>query len=433
MSGTVVIGQPEVLVDEPVGFSVVGCRPGGDVVVTATWTIGDVKVNSEAHFVAPANGTVVPATQPSLGGTYSGVEPYGLWWSIASGSVPEEADPLATWTVTVTASGPGWESTGSLLRLKLDRTVQRVPVRSGRLRGVAFLPSGEGPFPSVVVFSGSGGGLGGLGGVQSSAALLASHGFAALALAYFRYDDLPSDLVDIPLEYFHEGIEWLELNAPALGGRVAVMGASRGGELALLLGATYPQDVAAIVAKVPSGVVWGGLGKEPRPGAVAWTFDGHPVRPLSGARTDPAELPQRDGAIVLTPSFEALITAASPEDLAAAEVPVERVGGPVLLLSGDDDAMWPSVALSEIAVRRAGAKGAEHPFRHLHYPGAGHTFATPAGFPIARSAVHPLAGQLYAYGGSLVGNAHASESSWEEILVFLRTSLATEPVVSSKK
>jgi dienelactone hydrolase len=432
MSGTVVIGKPEVLVDEPVGFSVVCCTPGEDVVVNAIWSIGDVKVESEAHFVVPANGTVEPATQLSLRGTYTGVEPYGLWWSIGSDHLPEEADPFAPWTVTVTASGQDWESTGSLLRRKVDRTVQRVQVRSGRLRGVAFLPSGDGPFPSVLVFSGSGGGLGGLGGVQSSAALLASHGFAALALAYFSYDDLPSDLVDIPLEYFHEGIEWLKLNGPALGGRVAVVGASRGGELALLLGAIYPKDVAAIVAKVPSGVVWGGLSKEPREGSVAWTLEGRPVVPLPGARTDPADLPKREGAIVLTPSFEALISAASPEELAAAEVPVERVGGPVLLLSGDDDAMWPSVALSEIAVRRASAKGAEHPFRHLHYPDAGHTFATPAGLPVARSAVHPLAGKLYAYGGSLVGNAHASTSSWEEILVFLHTSLATDHVVSSK-
>jgi dienelactone hydrolase len=418
MSARASIEQPDVLVDQPVGFSVVGCAPGELVTVGATWEIGRHKVHTEAKFVTPDNGVVEPARLASVGGTYTGVEPYGLWWTTDFIDVPEEADILEPWTVSISALGATWETSGMLVRRKIWPSVRRVTVRSGRLRGIAFFPEGEGPFPSVLVFSGSGGGLGGLGGVQSSAALLASHGYATLALAYFRYEDLPAELVDIPLEYFREGIDWLIKSAPALADRVAVMGASRGGELALLLGSTFPEVVSAVVAKVPSGVVWGGLRRDRAGRLAAWTFEGRPLQWLEGRSIPPEDLPRRDGAIELE---------ASAAELSAAEIPVERCSGHVLLLSGDDDAMWPSVALSEIAVKRAERCGARFPFRHLQYPDAGHFFTVPAGLPVARASQHPIDGKGYAYGGSPVGNARANSSAWWEILGFLGTSVAEIP------
>jgi dienelactone hydrolase len=253
-----------------------------------------------------------------------------------------------------------------------------------------------------------------------------------LALAYFRYDDLPPDLVEIPLEYFLEAIEWLKTEAGPAVGSIGVMGASRGGELALLLGSTYPEEISAVVAKVPSGVVWSGISTDPARNPVAWTLGGQPIPRMKGYPRDPADLPVRDGGIALTPGFEARLAAASDEDMAVAEIPVERCGGPVLLLSAADDAMWPSTTMAEIAVRRARTHGARYPVRHIRYAGAGHTFGTPAGLPIARRSVHPVRGETYAYGGSLVGNAHASAESWGQILDFFRSSLAASNVVGSR-
>ncbi len=175
-------------------FSVRGCVPGEFVSVSATWHIGTETVRTEGRFLASDDGVVDPAQDESVGGTYVGIEPYGLWWSIDRQDPFDESDVLTPWSVVITASADEWESTASLTRAKVDPTVRQVAVRTGRLRGIAFLPDRAGPLPSVVVLSGSGGGLGGLGGVQSSAALFASHGFAALALAYFRYEDLPADL-----------------------------------------------------------------------------------------------------------------------------------------------------------------------------------------------------------------------------------------------
>jgi hypothetical protein len=171
-------------------------------------------------------------------------------------------------------------------------------------------------------------------------------------------------------------------------------------------------------------VVWGGLTKDDDLDCCAWTRDGRPIRPLTGEVIPLEALPRRDGAIELTPSFEAVLAAAPPEELTAAEIPVERCGGPVLMLSGEDDAMWPSVAMSEIAVRRAERHGMRYAARHLRYPDAGHHCASPAGFPASLASVHPVTGGLFAYGGTVVGNAHASASSWRETIEFLGASLS---------
>ena len=64
MSAEIVIDPSEVLVDEPVAFTVEGCAPGEPVALSASSEIGQQRVRTEAHFVAPAKGVVEPATQP---------------------------------------------------------------------------------------------------------------------------------------------------------------------------------------------------------------------------------------------------------------------------------------------------------------------------------------------------------------------------------
>jgi len=56
----------------------------------------------------------------------------------------------------------------------------------------------------VLVLSGSNGGV-----PVRPAAWLAAPGYAALALAYFRYEDLPPLLEAIPLEYFQRALAWM--------------------------------------------------------------------------------------------------------------------------------------------------------------------------------------------------------------------------------
>jgi len=103
--------------------------------------------------------------------------------------------------------------------------------------------------------------LGGLdGGLQEgSAAALASEGFVALALGYFGPQPLFSEPIEIPLEYFAEALDWLKNQPFVTPNRVAVIGVSKGGELALLLGSTYPGDIKVVVGFAPSAVTWRGV------------------------------------------------------------------------------------------------------------------------------------------------------------------------------
>src|SRR6185437_10343267 len=99
--------------------------------------------------------------------------------------------------------------------------VRQVEVRERGLVGTLFLPPGEGPHPGVIVLGGSSGGA-----RDPLAALLASHGYAALALVYFGAEGLPPKLASIPLEYFETALDWMAAHDAVLGERCALIGFS---------------------------------------------------------------------------------------------------------------------------------------------------------------------------------------------------------------
>lgn len=70
-------------------------------------------------------------------------------------------------------------------------------------------------------------------------------------------------------------------------------------------------------------------------------------------------------------------TAMSADALRAAEIPVERINGPVLLIGADGDRVWPSSFLSRIAWDRLQREGHAWPDQFLRYPGAGHGIGMP--------------------------------------------------------
>ena len=79
--------------------------------------------------------------------------------------------------------------------------------------------------------------------------LLVPEGLACLAIAYWGTSDTQSTMAEIPLERLERGLRWLigRSDVVARDGRVAVVGASRGGELVLLLAASFPDLVGPVV------------------------------------------------------------------------------------------------------------------------------------------------------------------------------------------
>ena len=292
----------------------------------------------------------------------------------------------------------------------LDPGIQTIQVRDEGLVGTFYLPRTPPPWPAVVAVGGSSPGIFGLPGP-----MLASEGFATLALAYFGMPGLPKTFERIPLEYFAKALSWLARRDDVRQDAIAVAGASRGGELALLLAATFPEFRAA-VSWVGSGLAYGGvvsIGVAPMAG---WTHNGADL-PFAGFV--PSALKMDAPPVSLTPGFLAALE--NVEAVAAAEIPVERINGPVLLISGTDDAVWPSTTLSEFAVRRLRVHRHPHAVEHLVYEGAGHVIGPPVPgltFDITH-AVHPLLGIDFAFGGTVEKNTAASLDSWPRVLSFL--------------
>uniref|UniRef100_A0A8C5P8R4 SKA complex subunit 1 n=1 Tax=Leptobrachium leishanense TaxID=445787 RepID=A0A8C5P8R4_9ANUR len=210
---------PEVtLADEPVKIQVCGLPPQRLITLRA-WLKderGEI-FYSQAFYKSDNEGKIDLDCTPATGGDFQGVCPMGLLWAlkpitpfqrlvkrevmetpfyvhvelyinVISQPTPHE-DPLASKVVERWYVAPG---------------IKRIKIKQGKVRGALFLPPGDGPFPGVIDIFGATGGL-----LEFRSSLLACRGFACLALAYFDYDDLPSFLGIVELEYYEEAIEVL--------------------------------------------------------------------------------------------------------------------------------------------------------------------------------------------------------------------------------
>lgn len=404
-----------VLVDDPRGLVISGCEPGSPVVVQARVEIDNATREAMATFCASHAGTVDTGRDASLAGTYTGVDPSGLWWSgnLVAPSASGIPSPVSA---TVCADAGGRTARAAIKRLWLAPGTTVAEVREPGVWGLFARPAGPGPFPAVIAFAGSSGGLA---AAAAWAPVLASHGIAALAIAYFGVPGLPETLVRIDIEVVGRAADWL-LRRPDVADReIAVMGMSRGSELALLAGALL-EPIGPVVAFAPSGVCWAGLGPHGPVGAPAWRFGGEDI-PCAGVVPGGLPLPAAasGSAIALRPYYDAFL--ADQAMIRAAEIPVEQVNGPILMVSGEADAMWPATDMAQIAEHRAAERGFPCQLTHLSYPGAGHLCGGVPATPVATKVRHPLTGQVYSLGGTAAANARARADSWPRVLQLLLT------------
>ena len=238
--------------------------------------------------------------------------------------------------------------------------VAKTIVRDEGMLGAFYMPEGAAKRPALLVLGGSEGGLGASSGVGAS---FTKDGYAVLALAYFMEDGLPQSLENIPLEYFDTAIDWLKRQPGVDANAIGVIGGSRGSEAALLL-ASRNASVKAVMAFAPSGVVWQGLNfANPMSMGPAWTVDGKALPFLT-----PDGMKYRPGA-AMKPMFDAALTGEVRRDV---DIPVEQIKAPILLISGKEDALWPSWDMGEAIVQRLAAANFAHGVQHLGYDGAGH-------------------------------------------------------------
>ena len=394
------IPQTDVLIDERIRIALSGLAPHAAVTVhlrggdNGEWT-------SSATFAADDSGTVDLTRMAPVRGSYKEIDPMGLFWSLERqrGQTP---DPLSTddarapesWTLTAEVAGQVVARI-AVRRRSVAEGVRFTRVRTNGLAGTFYEPSSAGAHPAMIVLGGSEGGIPGPAGFAGG---FASRGYSVLALAYFRAEGLPNLLSNIPLEYFGTAIAWLKAQPTVDANRIGVVGGSRGAELALLLGSVYP-SLRVVVANMPSNVVVGGC-CDPGRWFYAWTVGGRPI----------AAMPPRGRRAAV--------------DAQQAEIQVERINGPILLLSGKDDGVWPSSESAEKIVARLKRNHFQFAYESLVYEHAGHGIARPyTSTTNLNGQRNPTSGRLVDRGGTPSGTAKAREESWPKMLAFVGRAL----------
>ena len=200
---------------------------------------------------------------------------------------------------------------------------------------------------------------------------LVNEGYAVLTVAYFKYDGLPNSLEDIPLEYFEKIFLWLSQQPNIVPNHYAIIGGSKGAELALLLGSRYP-EVKAVIAISSSSVVFQGVpsGFKFRPPSGSWAYNGKTLPyvkiGISFALFKAVKTNEWHDV------FQKALGKYNKKQLNQAYIPVENIRGPILLLSGTKDKMWPATEMSKQIVERLKASGFKYEYNHIIY-NSGHS------------------------------------------------------------
>lgn len=385
----VTVDQAVTLADQQIHLKVTGLPAHKPVTVGAEAVdASGVKWHSEATFTTDGDGGLdLDSAKPS-GGSYQGVDGMGLFWSMnppagdpgLRGYVPptENGRPVQHLEVFVSRAGQRLASTAVTRSfVSADVTTKRLTMASDKLVGMYFAPApSNAKHPAVLLLGGSEGGL----PATVPAALLASHGYPVLALAYFHAAGLPNDLRNIPIEYFASAARWLAEQSRVAPGRLAVLGTSYGSEAALLLADHFPDLIHGAVLCAPGASA---TNSYPKDDGYAWTYQGKPVE--------------------------------------VGPIPVDRVSGPVLAIAGGADLVWESRLSAQGILRELDDAHDKYPHEAVIVPNAGHGVSGVPYLSIGTHGVHPVSGQPIDLGGTRAANDLALRQGWAKTLALLAT------------
>jgi dienelactone hydrolase len=279
--------------------------------------------------------------------------------------------------------------------------------------GELFYTDGE-VGPTVLVPSGSGGDLG---SVLPLAALLASHGCNALALAYFQEPGLPRSLSRIPLEYFERVFAWLASHERVNGKELQILGISKGGELGLLLASRYPA-ITRVVAMAPHAYCFQGINFR---NASSWTYAGRdlPYIELKNRWVlgDMASGLLHDRPFRYAPTYVRGIERAHNRE--AARIKIEQAHADLLIFAGTDDGFWNADDGCREIVETL--EHAHYPYQYTYQPcpGAGHAWYAPYIIPCSETTARMGPRLVLSAGGTMETNARAVANAWERAVRFL--------------
>ena len=381
----IVVTPEHPLVDESVEIVISNLPANQQIIIEASCKNKDGDIwKSYATFQADDKGAVNVAKQAPISGSYSGIDPMGLFWSLTQ----TDKDPFKN---TLKAQGTlnlceVLLSVFSADKLRAQKTIDRdwpdvesKDVREQGIVGTLCYPKNMKKMPGIITIHGAGG-VPDIGLAQ----VLASHGYTVLALVYFGAEGLPKNLSLIPLEYFKNAMRWLKKQPQVEGNKIALLGQTRGAELVLLLASLFPDEMGAGIAYSPSHLVSGDHSSKEKS---AWTYKNKPVpfmpmlsdqEVLEGVKEGHITLHKGtiDDPILYTQFSLYHMKKISNKIKDVATIPVENIRCPILIISGDDDQQTASPVSGKSIMERLDSMGSRIKRKYVNYPNAGNHLLT---------------------------------------------------------
>ncbi|XP_061544888.1 peroxisomal succinyl-coenzyme A thioesterase-like [Phycodurus eques] len=364
------------------------------------------------HYNTSADGTVNLAQDHSVGGSYLGCEPMGLFWGLQPAPGERVGLRLRMKNVEIPLTvdislmeghvSPRERESAELAVVTTERWfvtpgVQRIDIRQNGVVGTLFLPPGPGRFPAMVDLWGMGGGL-----VEYRSAMIASRGFASFSIAYMEHKDLTVQLdISGADAYMKKAFKILRDHPQVCGDRIGIIGLSYGVYMALRMATLLDLNPSCLVC------INGPAGSNME---LTQTL----CKPKT-SESDQRFWP-RDKAGYL--SFREM---SSPSNYSpGTQVKIENLTCPLMYILGEDDLNFPSTKNSHLIEDVLKAARKSHLYTCLSYPGAGHLIETPY-TPHTRLSMWKLKPRkiLALWGGHVAPHAAAQEDSWKKILKFL--------------
>ncbi|XP_033481778.1 bile acid-CoA:amino acid N-acyltransferase-like isoform X2 [Epinephelus lanceolatus] len=400
-------------------------RPAPLLTAAPARALVDEPISIKGRFLPPHSPVTVCAQMhsddvtrdPSIGGSYLGCEPMGLFWGLQPAPGSREGLRLRKKNVetpyVVLMSlmkghvSPSERQSTELAAVTTERWymapgVQRKEIRQDGVVGTLFLPPGPGPFPAMLDLWGMGGGL-----EEYRSALFASRGYASLSLAYFNHKDLPGprSQINVGDPYFKSAYHLLQDHRQVCADRIGIIGLSYGVYLTLRM--------ATQIGVKPSCLIC-----------------------ISGPVGSTVKLSDPDGRTVDVDSNEKYRTYndegyVSFKDITLpanlnpkGKVKLEHLTCPLLYIVGEDDQNSSIIENADVIEETLKAAGKSHLFTRVSYPGAGHLIEPPY-TPHTRASLWSVKPKkmFTLWGGHPAPHAAAQEDAWKKVLDFMETNL----------
>ncbi|XP_049893163.1 bile acid-CoA:amino acid N-acyltransferase-like isoform X5 [Epinephelus moara] len=407
------------LIDEPISIKGRFLPPHSPVTVCAQMHSDDGDLwEAFAHYNTNSDGTVNLTRDHSVGGSYLGCEPMGLFWGLQPAPGSREGLRLRKKNVetpyVVLMSlleghvSPSERQSTELAAVTTERWymapgVQRKEIRQDGIVGTLFLPPGPGPFPAMLDLWGRGGGL-----VEYRSALFASRGYASLSLTYLNHKDLPGlrSRINVGDPYFKSAYHLLQDHHQVCADRIGIIGLSYGVYVTLRMGTQIGVKPSCLIC------INGPVGISVKPSDADGRID-----------DDYSHL---EFLTYYNQGYVSYKDATLPANLnPESKVKLEHLACPLIYIVGEDDLCNSSMENADAIKETLKAAGKSQLFTRLSYPGAGHLIEPPY-TPHSRASLWSVKQNKKAFllwGGHPAPHAPAQEDAWKKILDFMETNL----------